>query len=68
MADVAQAALLIEEATWELAEKNSGRKAIVARHFIATHLDDQPLRGITSQDRTVLDYFEPIVRYQAVRP
>jgi alkylation response protein AidB-like acyl-CoA dehydrogenase len=68
MADVAQAALLVEEATWELAEKNSARKAIVARHFIETHLTEEPLRGITSNDRTVLDYFEPIVRYQAVRP
>ncbi len=68
MADVAQAALLVEEATWELAEKGSARKAIVARHFAETHLAQRPIRGITGGDRTVLDYFEPIVRYQPVAP
>ena len=68
MADVAQAALLVEEAVWELAHKGSARKAIVARHFIEMHLAERPLRGITSGDRTALDFFEPIVRYQAVPP
>jgi len=68
MADVAQAALLVEEATWELAEKGSARKAIVARRFADLHLAQPASRGITSDDRTVLDYFEPIVRYQPVRP
>ncbi|MBF6600523.1 MAG: acyl-CoA dehydrogenase family protein [Dehalococcoidia bacterium] len=68
LADVAQAALLVEEATWELAEKDSARKAIVARRFVETHLRERPLRGITSPDRTALDDFEAIVRYQAVRP
>ncbi len=66
MADVTQAALLIEEAVWELANKDSARKAIVARRFIETRLGDRPQRGITSDDRTVLDFFEPIVRYQSV--
>ncbi|MDE3096705.1 MAG: acyl-CoA dehydrogenase, partial [Chloroflexota bacterium] len=66
MADVAQAALLVEEATWELAEKGSARKAIVARHFAQMHLAQRPVRGITGGDRTVLDYFAPIVRYQPV--
>ena len=68
MADVAQAALLVEEATWELAEKGSARKAIVARRFADIHLAQHPARGITGDDRIVLDYFEPIVRYQPVRP
>ena len=68
MADVAQAALLVEEAVWELAHKNSARKAIVARYFVATRLADRPLRGITSTDTTVLDYFEQIVRYQPIAP
>ncbi|MEX2245431.1 MAG: acyl-CoA dehydrogenase family protein [Dehalococcoidia bacterium] len=66
MADVAQAALLVEEADWELAHKGSSRKSIVARHFAEMRLVDAPLRGITSDDRTALDYFEPIVRYQPV--
>jgi hypothetical protein len=68
MADVTQAALLVEEAVWELAHKGSARKAIVARYFVETHLRERPLRGITSGDRTALEYFEPIVRYQPVAP
>ncbi len=66
MADVAQAALLVEEADWELAHKNSARKAIVARHFASMHLSQPPVRGITSEDRTVLDHFDAIVRYQPI--
>ena len=66
MADVTQAALLVEEAVWELANKGSARKAIVARHFASMRLGEAPVRGITSGDRTVLDYFDPIVRYQPV--
>ncbi|MBI5284699.1 MAG: acyl-CoA dehydrogenase family protein [Chloroflexi bacterium] len=68
MADVTQAALLVEEAVWELANKGSARKAIVARHFASMRLGEAPVRGITSGDRTVLDYFDPIVRYQPVAP
>jgi len=68
MADVAQAALLVEEAVWELANKNSARKAIVARHFVNARLIPQPARGITSGDRTAIDYFDPIVRWQPVAP
>jgi hypothetical protein len=63
---VAQAALLVEEAEWELAHKGSARKAIVARHFAQMRLADKPLRGITSDDRTVLEFFDAIVRYQPI--
>jgi alkylation response protein AidB-like acyl-CoA dehydrogenase len=66
MADVAQAALLLDEASWELAHKDSARKAVVARRFIDRRLRERPLRGITSGDRTVLDHFDAIVRYQPV--
>jgi acyl-CoA dehydrogenase len=66
MADVAQAALLVEEAAWELAKKGSARKAIVARHFARKRLGQEPLRGITSDDRTVVDHFDAIVRYQPI--
>ncbi len=68
MADVAQAALLVEEATWEIEHKGSARKAVVARQFVRTRLAQQPLRGIASGDRTVLDYFASIVRYQPISP
>jgi len=66
LADVAQAALLIEEAVWELAHKDSARKAVIARYFAEWKLADRPLRGITSDDRTVLDHFDAIVRYQPI--
>ncbi len=66
MADVAQASLLVEEAVWELANKNSARKAIVARHFANMRLGQPRARGIMSEDRTVLDHFDAIVRYQPV--
>src|SRR5581483_10646405 len=68
LADVAQAALLVEEATWELAAKGSARKALVARRFIDAHLRQRPARGITSGDRLVLDHFDAIVRYAPVVP
>src|SRR5581483_8723386 len=66
MADVMQAALLIEEAQWELAYKDSARKAVVARRFVQKRLASQPVRGITSGDTLVLDYFDPVVRYQPI--
>jgi acyl-CoA dehydrogenase len=66
MADLAQAALLLEEAAWEVAHRGSARKALVARIFTDSHLVQHPLRGITSGDRTVIDHFDAIVRYQPV--
>jgi len=66
LADLAQAALLLEEAAWETAHRGSARKALVARIFADTHLVQQPLRGITSGDRTAIDHFDAIVRYQPV--
>jgi alkylation response protein AidB-like acyl-CoA dehydrogenase len=68
MADVAQAALLVEEAAWELEHKGSARKALVAAYFVRQKLVETPLRGITSDDRTALDHFDAIVRYQPVAP
>jgi alkylation response protein AidB-like acyl-CoA dehydrogenase len=66
LADLAQAALLLEEAVWETAHRGSARKALVARIFADTHLVQRPLRGITSGDRTAIDHFDAIVRYQPV--
>jgi alkylation response protein AidB-like acyl-CoA dehydrogenase len=63
MADVAQAALLVEEAVWEIAHKGRERKALVARHFVQSHLATHPLRGIISGERTALDHFDAIVRW-----
>jgi len=58
-----EAALLCEEATWSLARDGDARKAAVATRFVRRRLESPPLRGITSNDRTVLDLFEPIIRY-----
>jgi alkylation response protein AidB-like acyl-CoA dehydrogenase len=66
LADLAQAALLLEEAAWETAHRGSARKALVARIFADTHLVQRPLRGITSGDRTAIDDFDAVVRYQPV--
>jgi acyl-CoA dehydrogenase len=66
LADLAQGALLLEEAAWETAHRGSARKALVARIFADTHLVQRPLRGITSGDRSAIDNFDVIVRYQPV--
>ena len=66
MTDVTQAALLIDEAAWELANRGSARKAVVARLFARKRLSTPPLRGITDPDRTAIELFEAITRYQPV--
>jgi acyl-CoA dehydrogenase len=68
MADVTQAALLIEEAVWELARKGSARKAIVARQFVEMRLAQHAMRGIASENRIPLDWFDAIVSYAPVSP
>jgi hypothetical protein len=68
MADVTQAALLIEEAAWELEHKASARKVVVARQFIEMRLAQHPARGIMSGARVPLDHFDAIVNWRAVPP
>ncbi len=68
LADVAQAALLLEEAEWELAHRGSARKALVAHLFAESHLRERPARGVVSTDRTALDFFEPLTRYGDIEP
>jgi hypothetical protein len=63
LADTAEGALLVEEAAWSLDRDGDARKAAVARRFCARRLGTAPLRGIGDTDRTVLDQFEPLVRY-----
>jgi hypothetical protein len=66
LADTSEAALLVEQAAWALDRDGDARKAAVARLFAARRLATPPLRGITDPDRTVLDLFEPLVRYGPV--
>jgi hypothetical protein len=68
MADTLEAALLCEEAAWSLRRDGDARKAAVAAHFCRRRLESPPVRGITSNDRTVLDLFEPLIRYGRLEP
>jgi acyl-CoA dehydrogenase len=62
LSDLVQGALLLDEATWGLA-RDDARKAVVARSFARAHLVPPRARGILDDDRTVIDLFEPLVRY-----
>jgi len=66
LADLAEGALLVDEATWSLRRDGDARKAVVARRFARRHLVPPRVRGIVDDDRTALDLFEPLVRYGAV--
>ena len=63
LADAASAALLLEEAAFELSTTGSARKAVIAHLFAEVHLKRHPMRGLLSDDRTILDLFDPIVCY-----
>jgi hypothetical protein len=67
MADALQGALLLGEASEDLA-KGDARKAAVAHLFAELHLRSRPLRGVTSGDRTLLDLFDPLVEYRPIAP
>jgi acyl-CoA dehydrogenase len=66
LADSIEGALLVEEAAWALDRNGDARKAAVARRFVSRHLATPALRGITDPDRSVLDLFEPLVRYGSI--
>jgi hypothetical protein len=68
MADTLEGALLCEEAAWSLGRDGDARKAVIAGRFAGRRLQNQPLRGIASPDRTVIDLFAPIVRYGHIEP
>jgi acyl-CoA dehydrogenase len=68
LADVAEGALLLDEAAWSLARDGDARKAVVAGRFIRRRLAPSRARGILDDDRTAIDLYDPIVRYGAVDP
>jgi alkylation response protein AidB-like acyl-CoA dehydrogenase len=68
LANLVSAALLVEQAAGELRDKESARKAAVARLYVSVHLDTHSLGGIGRDDRLVLDGFEPITRYESLEP
>ncbi|NNN22557.1 MAG: hypothetical protein HKL80_11230 [Acidimicrobiales bacterium] len=62
LADVTSATLLLDEAVSGLKNGNA-RKAVLAYRYAKVHLANNPIDEIFSNDRTVLDLFEPLVRY-----
>jgi len=67
LADLTQAALLLEDAADELKRTGSARKAAVARFFVREQMSRAPLRGI-SEDRSVLELFDSVTRYLPLEP
>ena len=68
LSDLVQAALLLEAAQGELDSSGDARKAAVARFFIRERLGGTgALRGI-SDDRSALDLFDAVTRYQPLEP
>jgi alkylation response protein AidB-like acyl-CoA dehydrogenase len=67
LSDLVQGALLLEDAQHALDDKGDARKAAVARLFARDRFGQSALRGITD-DRTVLDLFESITRFEQLEP
>jgi alkylation response protein AidB-like acyl-CoA dehydrogenase len=67
LADLAESALLLDEATWQLRRDGDARKAVVARRF-ARRLVPTRARGLFDDDATPLAFFEVITRYGSIDP
>jgi alkylation response protein AidB-like acyl-CoA dehydrogenase len=65
MADATQAALLLDQASIELGERGSARKALVAAWFIRSHLEPRG-RWHAGNQAIALELFEPLIRYEQV--
>ncbi len=63
LADVAECALVLDEAAWSLDRDGDARKAVMARRLADRRLTPPRVRGILEDDRSPLDLFEPLVRY-----
>jgi acyl-CoA dehydrogenase len=68
LADLAEGALVLDDARWALARDGNARKAVIARRFATRHLAPPRARGILDDDRTDVDLFEPIIRYGTIDP
>lgn len=68
LANLMSAALLTEQAVREIGERNSARKAAVARLYANVHLGQHSLGGIGRDDRLILDGFDAITRYGELEP
>jgi len=68
LADLAEGALLLDEAAWSLGRDGDARKAVIAGRFARRRLAPPRVRGILDDDRTAVDLFEPLVRYGPIEP
>ena len=68
--DVVTAALLLEEAQWQIDEADNGRKAMVAERFVGTRFGDDEAYGVTSGERFAMedDAFAAIAHHADVEP
>jgi hypothetical protein len=67
VADVVQAALLLEEAQWELTARGSARKAVVAAWFTRARLESSG-RWHPGNEAIALRLFDALVRYEPIAP
>ena len=65
--DVTTAAVLLEDAQWQLGHDDA-RRALVAREFVESSLQSQDARGITAGDDGTAEGFDAIVRYADADP
>ena len=68
LCDLVQAALLVEEAAWELRERASARKAVIAGLFIARYLTDDPDAAAAVEEHACTTLFAPLLRYETIEP
>jgi alkylation response protein AidB-like acyl-CoA dehydrogenase len=68
MANLVSAALLVEQAKEELANKHSARKAAVARLYANVHLSSHSLGGIGRDDQIILGCADEITGYGELDP
>ncbi|WP_232688830.1 acyl-CoA dehydrogenase family protein [Halobacterium zhouii] len=68
--DVVTAALLLEEAQWQLDEADDARKALVAWHFVDTRFGSEDAYGVASGERFAMDddVFASIVKHATAEP
>ncbi|ADQ68554.1 acyl-CoA dehydrogenase [Halogeometricum borinquense DSM 11551] len=66
--DVTTAAILVEQAQWQLDVDGDARKALVTRQFVNSYLREHDARGITGGGELSTEAFDAVVRYAAFDP
>lgn len=71
LADLMGAALLVDEAAWALERDGDARKAVVADRYIRRRFGPGAVDALAAGEtdrRTVVDLFDPLVRYGRIEP